>query len=86
MSKAIVGKWGKSLAVRIPGDVARSAELSEGEAVEIEMRDGDIVIRRSTALARAAAEAAADEIMSEAVHYGLDDAEIRELLEEGRRG
>jgi antitoxin MazE len=86
MSKAIVGKWGKNLAVRIPGDVARSAELNEGEAVDIEMRDGDIVIRRSTARARALAATAAEEIMSEAAHHSLDDAAIRELLEEGRRG
>jgi antitoxin MazE len=47
MSQAIVGRWGKSLAVRIPGDVANTAGLTEGERVEIEANDADIVIRRA---------------------------------------
>ena len=42
-----VGKWGKSLAVRIPGEVVKAARLSDGERVEIDTRDGDIVIRRA---------------------------------------
>ena len=45
MSRAIVGRWGKSLAVRIPGAVASAAGLTEGERVEIETHDPDIVIR-----------------------------------------
>ncbi|MGC1677694.1 MAG: AbrB/MazE/SpoVT family DNA-binding domain-containing protein [Candidatus Binataceae bacterium] len=45
MSEAIVGKWGKNLAVRIPGKVAKTVRLSDGERVEIGMHDGDIVIR-----------------------------------------
>jgi len=44
--QAIVGKWGKNLAVRLPGQVAKAAGLTNGEQVEIEARDGDIVIRR----------------------------------------
>jgi len=47
MSQAIVGKWGKSLAVRIPGEVANAAGVNDGERVEIEARDGDIIIRRA---------------------------------------
>ena len=47
MSEVIVGKWGKNLAVRIPGEVAKAARLSDGERVEIEALDGDIVIRRA---------------------------------------
>ena len=47
MSQAIVGKWGKSLAVRIPGEVAAAAGVNDGERVEIEARDGDIIIRRA---------------------------------------
>jgi len=46
MSQAIVGRWGKSLAVRIPGEIANAAGISDGERVEIEARDGDIVIHR----------------------------------------
>lgn len=47
MSHIIVGKWGKDLAVRLPGDVAREVGLREGEQVEIETHDGAIVIRRA---------------------------------------
>ena len=47
MSQAVIGRWGKSLAVRIPGEIAAAAGVGDGERVEIEMRDGDIVIRRS---------------------------------------
>ncbi len=41
-----VGRWGKNLAVRFPGDVAKAARLTEGERIEIEARDGEIVLRR----------------------------------------
>ena len=47
MSQAIVGRWGKSLAVRIPGEVANAAGIGGGERVEVEARDGGIVIRRA---------------------------------------
>lgn len=39
-------KVGKNLAVRFPGEVAKAAQLRDGEHVEIAARDGDIVIRR----------------------------------------
>jgi antitoxin MazE len=45
--EAIVGKWGKNLAIRLPGETARAVALHDGERVEIETRDGEIVIRRS---------------------------------------
>lgn len=47
MSEARVGKWGKSLAVRIPGDIATAAGVREGERVEVEARNGEIVIRQA---------------------------------------
>ena len=40
----------------------------------------------SGARARADAEAAADEIISESRNHSLGEVTIRELLEEGRRG
>jgi antitoxin component of MazEF toxin-antitoxin module len=46
MAHITVGRWGKNLAVRFPGDVARAAGLREGERVEIETRPGEIVLRR----------------------------------------
>lgn len=47
MPQAVIGKWGKSLAVRLPGDVARAAQLRDGERVEIEAHKDSIVIRRA---------------------------------------
>jgi antitoxin MazE len=46
MSHIKVGKWGKNLALRVPGDIANEIGLQEGEQVEIEAHDGGIVIRR----------------------------------------
>ena len=46
MSHVIIGKWGRSLAIRIPGEIAMAAGLGYGERVEVATRDGDIVIRR----------------------------------------
>jgi antitoxin MazE len=46
MSTATVGRWGKSLAVRIPSDLAGRLALSEGATVEVEQRDDEIVIRK----------------------------------------
>jgi antitoxin component of MazEF toxin-antitoxin module len=47
MSQVTIGKWGKNLAVRFPSEIAKAAGLSDGERVEIETLDGDIVIRRA---------------------------------------
>jgi antitoxin MazE len=45
MSQAIVGRWGRSLAIRLPSEVARAAGISDGGRVDIETRDGEVVIR-----------------------------------------
>src|SRR6266852_4285785 len=47
VSEVTVGKWGKNLAVRIPREIAKAARLSDGERVEIDTHEGDIVIRRA---------------------------------------
>lgn len=87
MSQVIVGKWGKSLAVRVPLDVAAAAGLTEGEAVQIEAVDGGIVIRRDEAKAEARrkAEAAMADILELAKGATLGGLSIRELIDEGRR-
>lgn len=46
MSRVTVGKWGKNLAIRFPGEIVKAVGLRDGEHVEIRMSDGDIVIRR----------------------------------------
>lgn len=87
MSQVIVGKWGKSLAVRVPLDVASAAGLTDGETVEIEAVDGTIVIRRDEAKAEARrkAEAAMAEILADGIGRSLGGLSIRELIDEGRR-
>jgi antitoxin MazE len=47
MSQVTVGRWGKNLAVRLPGEIVRRTGLRDGEHVEIEARNGDIIIRRT---------------------------------------
>jgi antitoxin MazE len=45
--KAQVAKWGNSLAVHIPKDVAEQARLREGDAVSMEVLDGHVEVRRA---------------------------------------
>ena len=40
MAQATVGRRGKSLAIRLPGEVAKAVGISDGEPVEIEARGG----------------------------------------------
>jgi antitoxin MazE len=47
MPQVTVGKWGKNLAIRFPSEIAKTARLSDGDRVEIEARDGNIVIRHA---------------------------------------
>lgn len=88
MSSSTVGKWGKNLAVRVPAEIARAAGLSDGEQVEIEVLEGDLVIRRRAAHAQARqdAQTAVAEIIGDSRQHLLGDLSIRELIEEGRRG
>ena len=48
MAQAVVGRWGKSLAVRIPSEVADAAGIAEGERVDVQTHDAEIVIRRTS--------------------------------------
>jgi antitoxin MazE len=40
-----LAKWGSSLAVRIPKAILDAAQLKAGDALEIELHDGAIVIQ-----------------------------------------
>ncbi len=88
MSRAVVGKWGKNFAIRMPAELVKATGLSDGERVEIEAREGDILIHRASARALALldAQAAAEEIASEAKGHSLGGVSFRDLLDEGRRG
>jgi antitoxin MazE len=48
MSPAIIGRWGKNLAIRFPTDIVKAAGLRDGERVEILPQAGEIVIRKMT--------------------------------------
>jgi antitoxin MazE len=88
VTHVVVGKWGKNLAIRVPFEIARAAGLSDGENVEIEALDGDLLIRRSAARVRSleASEAAAAEILADSKGRSLGDVSIRDLRDEGRHG
>jgi antitoxin MazE len=47
VAQIIVGRWGKNLAVRVPSEIAKRSGLRDGERVEIDVQDGDLVIRRT---------------------------------------
>jgi antitoxin MazE len=42
-----VGKWGNSLAVRLPGAFAKDLGLKEGMELEISLANGGLLLRRS---------------------------------------
>jgi antitoxin MazE len=42
-----LAKWGNSLGVRLPKSVALEAKVEEGDTVDVSVRNGAIVIRRS---------------------------------------
>ena len=45
-----VSKWGNSLAIRIPADVAETLGFAEGDQVKIESIDGKLVAEREKTL------------------------------------
>ena len=47
MTHAILGRWGKNLALRLPPEVASGLSLREGERVEVVSGPGEIIIRRA---------------------------------------
>jgi antitoxin MazE len=42
---AIVAKWGNSLAIRIPQNLAREIHLAEGAEIELGIVDGNLVVK-----------------------------------------
>jgi antitoxin MazE len=40
-----IAKWGNSLGLRLPKSVAREAKLDEGDAVDVSVKNGAIVVR-----------------------------------------
>lgn len=42
-----VARWGNSLAVRVPQEIAKGAGLREGDAVDISLEESAVKIRRA---------------------------------------
>ena len=42
---AVIRKWGNSLGIRIPSNIAKDISIVEGSHVEIEDIDGQIIIK-----------------------------------------
>jgi antitoxin MazE len=86
MTHVRVGRWGKNLAVRFPGEIASAAGIRAGERVEINTRDGEIIIRRSSpnvpleALFRGRSPAEWRKVYAGAYDWGPDVG--REVVEE----
>ncbi|RAR53879.1 antitoxin MazE [Paraburkholderia unamae] len=45
MTIQVVKRWGNSLAVRIPANLAQQVHLAEDQEVDVEVQDGTIVVR-----------------------------------------
>lgn len=46
MTQAVIGRWGKNLAIRLPAEVAKTAGLGEGERVEIVSSGDEVIVRK----------------------------------------
>jgi antitoxin MazE len=67
-----VTKWGNSLGVRVPRDVAARIGLTEGSRVDIEARGDHLVITKSNR--RFTLEALLEGMTPDRQHPSLDDA------------
>ncbi|WP_250452815.1 AbrB/MazE/SpoVT family DNA-binding domain-containing protein [Caballeronia sp. ATUFL_M2_KS44] len=45
MPVQILKRWGNSLAVRIPANIAGELSLEEGQEVQVEVADGQVIVR-----------------------------------------
>ncbi len=73
MAQAVIGRWGKNLAIRLPAEVARTAGLGEGERVEIVSSGEALIVRKLPA------EVAAEAIVFRQVFEGMARALPRGL-------
>ena len=52
MPRQILKRWGNSLAVRIPANIASELSLEEGQEVQVEVIDGRVTVRPHQAIRR----------------------------------
>ena len=74
VQRAIIGKWGANLAVRLPRDAAAVAGFTTGTPVELDARRGEVVIRsaRPRYTLEELLEGSSPEAMREAFDWGGD--------------
>lgn len=65
-----IGKWGNSLAVRIPGAYAKELGLQEGAEVEVRRVDGGLLLRPRKF--EYTLDELLDQIKAENIHGGTD--------------
>lgn len=75
--KRVVQRFGGSLVVTIPADLARRLNLHEGDRVEVDEAEGGIVVRPARSLAEVVAEW--DDLAS-----NLSEAELAQTVREER--
>ena len=46
MTQAVIGRWGKNLAIRFPAEIVKAAGLDDGQTVEIVSQKDELVIRK----------------------------------------
>ena len=85
MTRIVVGRWGRNLALRIPAEIAAEVGVLEGEKVDIEVSDGAIHVRRAGRQDTADALEAAEAILAEAQDFSFGDLSPRDLIDDGRR-
>jgi len=47
LAQVVVGKWGRTLAIRLPAEVVKAVGMRQGEHLEIEAHDGAIMLRKA---------------------------------------
>ncbi|WBQ09098.1 AbrB/MazE/SpoVT family DNA-binding domain-containing protein [Hyphomonadaceae bacterium ML37] len=70
--KALIGKWGQSAGLRIPKDILDRTRLAVGDAVELSVQDGKVILTP-----------ARPPLDREAIFAAMADKEPPELMEWG---
>lgn len=45
MNTIVINRWGKSLGLRIPEELAKKMHIEAGKKVQIELKNGELVIK-----------------------------------------
>jgi antitoxin MazE len=65
--KTTVQKWGNSLAIRIPKNISKDTNVSEGSTIDISVENGKIILHPSTR--EYSLQKLLEKITNENIHY-----------------